>query len=267
MIKTVLVIRNYSEREFLSKSIRRDNRFQLLGALDSFQSLIDLTNRTNIDCVICESTAKDMDYIECSQRLKYKIGDHSPRFIVLCSSISSSSFERMLSLGATDVLRSNINTTHLMDRIASVVQDDSQLMLRESVAKYNQPESEIKRWLMKLEISPKLLGHKYLTSAIEFCIGDPDMLYNVSKNLYVEIAHIYDTKPENVERAIRHSIDVMWKNASSRYINELFNNPMKANCRKPTNCELLAAIYEKVSEVRIHQETPRTREAKEPQYT
>ncbi|MBR2901798.1 MAG: sporulation initiation factor Spo0A C-terminal domain-containing protein [Clostridia bacterium] len=264
MIKIVLIINNNRERDSIARAIRRDGRFQLLGVLESFGTLLELSDKVSIQCVICEPHARDMDYIECAQRLRYKLGNSAPRIILLCSTISSSSFERMLCLGATDVIRSTGDTSMLLDRIATDNQEPTHLMLREAAAPYNNPEKEIKRWLMRLEISPKLIGHKYLMSAVTLCLADPDMLYNVSKNLYVEIADSYDTRPENVERAIRHSISVMWKNASPNHINELFNNPLKSKGKRPTNCEMIAAIYERANEVRILQESLETPDEEEP---
>ncbi len=265
MIRIVLIVSSTRERDSMARAIRRDSRFQLLGALESFSTLLELADKVSIQCVICEPHAKDMDYIECAQRLRYKLGDSAPRIILLCSTVSSSSFERMLCLGATDVIRSTGDMAMLLDRIAIDNQEPTHLMLREAASPYSNPEKEIKRWLMRLEISPKLIGHKYLLSAVTLCLADPEMLYNVSKNLYVEIADSYDTRPENVERAIRHSISVMWKNASANYINELFNNPLKAKGKRPTNCEMIAAIYERANEVRILQESSGTQDEQEPQ--
>lgn len=257
MIKVAIVVKNHSDREALAKSIRRDLRFQLIGSLDAFGPLVDIARTINLNCIICEATATDMDYIECSQRLKYKLGNQTPKFIILCSTLSTTSFEKLLSLGACDVLHSNTNTATLLNRIVDDIKDESHLMLREELARYSTPDQELKSWLMRLEITPKLSSYKYLSYAVSACISDPNLLKNVTKNLYVEISEYYNTKPENVERSIRHAIKVMWEKANARYINELFYNPCKATGKRPTNCELIAALYERVSEAHKLQENPK----------
>lgn len=256
MIRVAIVIKNINDREALAKAFRRDLRFQLIGALDSFGPLLDLSRSVNIRCIICEATAKDMDYIECFHRMRYKFAEETPKFVILSSTLSTASFEKMLNLGATDVLHSGTNTSDLLDRIARTIKDESQLMIRENIIQYSTPDKELKSWLMRLEISPKLNAHKYLTMAISACLNDKRLLHNVTNNLYEEIAEFYGTKVENVERSIRHGIIVMWKNANARYINELFNNPYKATGKRPSNCELISALYEKVSEVHKPEEQP-----------
>ncbi len=80
------------------------------------------------------------------------------------------------------------------------------------------------------------------------CGDDPRRLTNVTRRLYTAVAGGNGTRPMNVERAIRHGIEVMWRRASPRYINELFGNPYKAQGTKiPTNREFLAALYERLS--------------------
>ena len=69
---------------------------------------------------------------------------------------------------------------------------------------------EIERLIRSLGIGATYRGYHYLCHAVWLCLQDENYLLSVSKLLYPQIAHNYDTTSCNVERNIRTVISVCW---------------------------------------------------------
>lgn len=54
-------------------------------------------------------------------------------------------------------------------------------------------------------------GYQYLREAIMLVVNDIDVINQITKSLYPQIAQKFGTTPSRVERAIRHAIEVAWR--------------------------------------------------------
>lgn len=98
----------------------------------------------------------------------------------------------------------------------------------------------------EIGVPAHIKGYQYLRSAILMAVADMDILNSITKQLYPEIAAIYDTTPSRVERAIRHAIEVAWGRGHMDTIDELFGYTIHAGKGKPTNSEFIALIADKI---------------------
>ena len=63
------------------------------------------------------------------------------------------------------------------------------------------------RWeLYRLHIPPNLRGHHYLVYAVDQVVGNPLRVKDVTKDLYPDIAHQYNTTWKALERNIRSAV-------------------------------------------------------------
>jgi two-component system response regulator (stage 0 sporulation protein A) len=97
--------------------------------------------------------------------------------------------------------------------------------------------------LLSIGIPPNLLGYMYLVEAMQMILLNPLYLHNVTKGLYIDIARKYSTKPQRVERAIRHAINTAWLIGNIEYIEHIFKNCVNPNKGVPTNSLFLARLY------------------------
>lgn len=97
--------------------------------------------------------------------------------------------------------------------------------------------------LLKIGVQPHLSGYAYMVSALEMVLIEPDLLYHVTKGLYVDVAKKFNVRPANVERAIRHAISVTWLHGNMEYIDRIFKNCINPNKGVPTNTLFLARVY------------------------
>jgi len=77
-------------------------------------------------------------------------------------------------------------------------------------------------------------------------IDNPEIINNITKKLYPEVAGKFNTTPSKVERAIRHAIEVAWNRGKIENINTLFGVRVYGQNEKPTNGEFIALVADKM---------------------
>ena len=89
-------------------------------------------------------------------------------------------------------------------------------------------------------------GYQYLREAIILVVNDIDVINQITKTLYPQIAHKFKTTPSRVERAIRHAIEVAWGRGEVELMENIFGYTVSAAKGKPTNSEFIAMIADKL---------------------
>ena len=89
-------------------------------------------------------------------------------------------------------------------------------------------------------------GYQYLREAIMMVVKDIDIINQITKQLYPEIATKYRTTPSRVERAIRHAIEVAWSRGQIERVESIFGYTVSTSKGKPTNSEFIAMIADKL---------------------
>lgn len=89
-------------------------------------------------------------------------------------------------------------------------------------------------------------GYQYLREAIMLVVNDIDVINQITKTLYPEIAQKFGTTPSRVERAIRHAIEVAWGRGEVDLMENIFGYTVSAAKGKPTNSEFIAMIADKL---------------------
>ena len=72
-------------------------------------------------------------------------------------------------------------------------------------------EKEICSLLTSLGITSNYYGYYYISQAIQLTASGMENLLLVTKRLYPHIAQIYNTSSKNVERNIRHAVEIAWR--------------------------------------------------------
>ncbi len=85
-----------------------------------------------------------------------------------------------------------------------------------------------------------------MREAILISEADMEAVSSVTKLLYPEIARIYKTTPQKVERAIRNAIEVSWTRGNCETMEELFGYSHDSGKGRPTNSEYIARIADKI---------------------
>lgn len=97
--------------------------------------------------------------------------------------------------------------------------------------------------LQHLGISKSYIGYNFILYGMDLIMLDERYLNGITKILYIDIAHKFQTSHVCVERNIRKIIEVIWKHsdANSSLISKIFGE--RYAFTKPSNREFLELLY------------------------
>lgn len=104
----------------------------------------------------------------------------------------------------------------------------------------------VTKLILDMGVPAHLKGYHYLRKAILMSEEDMEVVSSVTKLLYPEIAKIYKTTDQKVERAIRNAIEVSWVRGNTKTIENLFGYSTDKGKGRPTNSEYIARVADKV---------------------
>lgn len=174
-----------------------------------------------------------------------------PALVVVVSQIKSETFiEKALQLGANYYVHKPLSVEALSERIlefsgaaAKVVKDKTP---ERRDKRPNSVDEKIANIFISVGIPAHIKGYQFLREAIKMAIASPEIINNITKRLYPNIAEKYDTSSSKVERAIRHAIEVAWSRGKIENINNIFGIKIYTANDKPTNGEFIALVADKM---------------------
>ena len=107
-------------------------------------------------------------------------------------------------------------------------------------------EALVTNMIHEVGVPAHIKGYQYLREAIMMVVNDIDVINQITKCLYPQIAQRFTTTPSRVERAIRHAIEVAWGRGEPAIMENIFGYTVSASKGKPTNSEFIAMIADKL---------------------
>ena len=107
-------------------------------------------------------------------------------------------------------------------------------------------EALVTNVIHEVGVPAHIKGYQYLREAIIMVINDIDVINQITKCLYPQIANKFHTTPSRVERAIRHAIEVACGRGEQKTVENIFGYTISAAKGKPTNSEFIAMIADKL---------------------
>ena len=107
-------------------------------------------------------------------------------------------------------------------------------------------EALVTNVIHEVGVPAHIKGYQYLREEIIMVINDIDVINQITKCLYPQIANKFHTTPSRVERAIRHAIEVAWGRGEQKTVENIFGYTISAAKGKPTNSEFIAMISDKL---------------------
>lgn len=119
-------------------------------------------------------------------------------------------------------------------------------MLQQNVISAQELEQIVSDFMLELGIPAHLRGYQFLRSAVEMCVENMELVGSVTKLLYPDLAKLYQTTDQKIERAIRNAIEVSWERGNSELFEELFGYCNSVEYTRPTNSEYIAAVADHI---------------------
>ncbi|MBP3597121.1 MAG: sporulation transcription factor Spo0A [Clostridia bacterium] len=107
-------------------------------------------------------------------------------------------------------------------------------------------EAKVTNIIHEVGVPAHIKGYQYLRDGIMMVIENVEVINQITKSLYPDLAKKYKTTPSRVERAIRHAIEVAWNRGQIEATERIFGYTVNANKGKPTNSEFIAMIADKL---------------------
>ena len=107
-------------------------------------------------------------------------------------------------------------------------------------------EIKVTNIIHEIGVPAHIKGYQYLRDGIIMVVNNIEIINQITKQLYPDLAKKYKTTPSRVERAIRHAIEVAWNRGQIETVDSIFGYTVNSNKGKPTNSEFIAMVADKL---------------------
>lgn len=186
-----------------------------------------------------------------------------PIFIMLSAVGQDNVTARAINLGAEYYILKPFKMDVLIKRIREVVNKPRPEVKAQSMINYSENKSNYvdinnqatKEEILEIKVTniihevgvpAHIKGYQYLRDGIIMVVNNIEIINQITKQLYPDLAKKYKTTPSRVERAIRHAIEVAWNRGQVETVESIFGYTISSSKGKPTNSEFIAMIADKL---------------------
>ncbi|MDR1940054.1 MAG: sporulation transcription factor Spo0A [Clostridiales bacterium] len=253
-LKIIIAEDNREFSDLLKTSLERDEAFDVRFTCFNGLETLAAVEAELPDVLLLDLIMPEVDGYSVLAGLKAK--KLKPPLIIVVSQIKSEAFiEKALQLGANyymckpvafDVLRERILEFSGLADARSAQFEGRPALADKREKRVASLDEKIANIFISVGIPAHIKGYQFLREAIKMAIGSPEIINNITKRLYPDIAEKYDTSSSKVERAIRHAIEVAWSRGKIENINQIFGIKIYTASDKPTNGEFIALLADKM---------------------
>ena len=260
---TVLIADDNTEfAKTLIGYLDQEEDLEVIGVARDGEEAVDMIANTEPDVVLLDVIMPHLDGLGVLERIGELNMKKMPIVIMLSAVGQDKITQRAINLGASyyvvkpfDIkllikrMKDFKNYKPTMNKISFVGREIKQQYIDISPEeKKNEKNLEalVTNVIHEVGVPAHIKGYQYLREAIMMVINDIDIINQITKQLYPDIASRYHTTPSRVERAIRHAIEVAWGRGDGQAVENIFGYTVSAAKGKPTNSEFIAMIADKL---------------------
>lgn len=226
-------------------------KIDVVGVHSDGVALLNALRVTQVDVLILDIFMPGVDGIKVLQELRSKKEKYkTPKSIIVITAFANEKImNKAAELGADYFIVKPINFTNLLEIIKDLREQKSKSNVSNVInltSVKDDLDTEITTLLHEIGVPAHIRGYMYIREAITMVYHNIEILGNITKVLYPEIARKYNTTSSRVERAIRHAIEVAWVRGNIDAISEIFSYTISYNKSKPTNSEFIAMIADRL---------------------
>ena len=234
----------------------------VLAATDGYEAYKKIVEEKP-DVVLLDIVMPELDGLGVLEKIEQE-GAKLPLTIMLTGVGQDSVTAKALSLGAQFFILKPFKMEILMKRIRELfnktkvgqVVDLKRFETVKTKANYvdidkdasieDKLEVKVTNIIHEVGVPAHIKGYQYIRDAIIMAVNDVEMINQITKQLYPDLAKKHKTTPSRVERAIRHAIEVAWNRGQIETVENIFGYTVNSNKGKPTNSEFIAMIADKL---------------------
>lgn len=249
----------------LVDNLDKESDMEVIGVAKDGKEACEMVANTEPDILLLDVIMPYLDGLGVLEKIQTMRLSKMPTCIMLSAVGQTKITQRAISLGAEYYVVKPFDIEVLIKRIRDIknyeptptATTDNCYIMREAKARYieidevnkkNQENLEalVTNVIHEIGVPAHIKGYQYLREAIMMVINDIDVINQITKQLYPDIAEKYHTTPSRVERAIRHAIEVAWSRGKNEAVESIFGYTVSATKGKPTNSEFIAMIGDKI---------------------
>lgn len=249
--------------ETLKKELMNSHQFSYIQTASDGQSCLDELQSKEFDILIIDLMLPVIDGLGVLNEMKKRGKPHVKKIVCTSGYMNEVMYQRLNDFNIDYCFRKPFDIRYFITSLGDII--DMSFQDAQPLSTFNanenkkyqkvKLENEITEILHEVGIPAHIKGYMYLRTAILRTFYDTDILGQVTKVLYPEIARQYNTTSSRVERAIRHAIEVAWNRGNTEAIDDIFGYTVSSSKAKPTNSEFIAMIADKL---RLEHKTKRT---------
>jgi len=250
-MKTFIAVEQQELLESIKFNLEKTKQFEVIGCANNGTDCLNYMNQRKCDLLIIDLMLSEIDGIGVLNHLK-ELHKNNYQHVVCVTQFTNQTICNMLEdLNVDYCFKYPFDMQHFVQSILYITANENHkeyLLDSDESEKYKKVkiENEITEILHEVGIPAHIKGYMYLRTAILTTYYNIDILGQVTKVLYPDIARMYNTTSSRVERAIRHAIEVAWNRGNTDAIDEIFGYTVSAIKAKPTNSEFIAMIADKL---------------------
>ena len=261
-VRVIIADDNQDFVNTLLSYLEREENLEVVGVARDGKEAIDLIIDKKPDIALLDMIMPHLDGLGVLEAIQAQNMEKMPMCIMLSAVGQDKITQKAISLGAEYYIVKPFDIDLLMKRIKDFKfykpgTITGNYYSREIKPQYIEIAPENKKDEGSLEalvtnvihevgVPAHIKGYQYLREAIIMVVNDIDVINQITKQLYPDIAHKYGTTPSRVERAIRHAIEVAWGRGQTDTVESIFGYTVSAAKGKPTNSEFIAMIADKL---------------------
>ena len=243
----------------LASYLRRENDMEVVGMAKDGLEAVNMIENKEPDIAILDVIMPHLDGIGVLEKVNELKGTKKPICIMLSAVGQDKITQRAVSLGAEYYMVKPFDIELLIKRIKELKNykpsKNMNYVSREIKTQYITVENEkdeenlealVTNLIHEVGVPAHIKGYQYLREAIMMVVNDIEVINQITKQLYPDIAKKFHTTPSRVERAIRHAIEVAWSRGKADEVENIFGYTVSATKGKPTNSEFIAMIADKL---------------------
>ncbi len=239
MIKVLMIDDNKSLVEMVKEYFKEDKEIKIeMCAYNGMEGIKLIENQDKYDIILLDLIMPKKDGLYVLEEMKKR--NINKKVIVETSYNATSTISEVASYDVDYFLLKPFELSDLHKKILSVFNNKKMKLNK------NNLQVSITKLLHDLGIPSHIKGYQYIRDGIQIIYDRPDVIGGITKELYPELAHKYETTVSRVERAIRHAIEVSWNRGSWDLMDEIFGHSVDIDKAKPTNSEFIVTIADKL---------------------
>ena len=224
----------------LSNSFKDSNIEVSYNTFDVEDALNIVESHNDIDMVLLNLILPNKDGLYLLEKLKEK--SVHKRIIVYSTYLTNDMIYLAGKLGASYIMQTPFDYKTLFNRINTLIDLPIPDANKIEVFVDEEQETTLTKMLHELGIPSHIKGYQYIKEGIKMIYDDNNLIGNITKKVYPNLADKYDTTSSRVDRAIRHAIEVGWSRSNWKLTEDLFGQSVDYDKAKPTNSEFLVTL-------------------------